>query len=62
VLGIHTWSDPRKVGPWRRDAWVWKAGQVIRCGDLGDSAGGEGRSPHDDEVAAMARLVRSQLA
>ena len=62
VLGIHTWSDPRKVGPWRKDAWVWKAGQVIRCGDLGDSAGGEGRSPHDDEVAAMARFVRSQLA
>lgn len=62
VLGIHTWSDPRKVGPWHRDAWVWKAGRVVRCGDLGESAGGEGRSPHDAEVAAMAQLVRSLLA
>lgn len=62
VLGIHTWSDPRKVGPWRKDAWVWKGGRVMRCGDLGESAGGDGRSPDDGEVAAMARLVCSQLA
>lgn len=62
VLSIHTWSDPRKVGPWRRDAWVWKGGRVMRSGDLGESVGGDGRSPDDGDVAAMARLVRSQLA
>ena len=28
VLSIHTWSDPRKVGPYAPDAWVWKAGQI----------------------------------
>jgi ADP-heptose:LPS heptosyltransferase len=28
TLGIHTWSDPRKVGPYCEEALVWKAGRV----------------------------------
>jgi heptosyltransferase I len=28
TLGIHTWSDPRKVGPYNPAAWVWKAGHI----------------------------------
>ncbi|MEZ5385726.1 MAG: glycosyltransferase family 9 protein [Prosthecobacter sp.] len=28
TLGIHTWSDPRKVGPYPRQAQVWKAGRI----------------------------------
>ncbi|WP_346334928.1 glycosyltransferase family 9 protein [Prosthecobacter sp. SYSU 5D2] len=28
VLGIHTWSDPRQVGPYNPNAWVWKAGRI----------------------------------
>jgi ADP-heptose:LPS heptosyltransferase len=30
TLGIHTWSDPRKVGPYNPRAWVWKAGRIAR--------------------------------
>ncbi|MES2508230.1 MAG: glycosyltransferase family 9 protein [Verrucomicrobiota bacterium] len=30
TLGIHTWSDPRQVGPYNPRAWVWKAGRVAR--------------------------------
>jgi heptosyltransferase-1 len=26
TVGIHTWSDPRRVGPHREQCWVWKAG------------------------------------
>ncbi len=29
TLGIHTWSDPAKVGPYSRTAQVWKAGQLL---------------------------------
>ncbi len=29
VLGLHTWSDPRKVGPWHPGTTVWKAGQLM---------------------------------
>lgn len=29
VLSLHTWSDPRKVGPWHLGTSVWKAGQLM---------------------------------
>lgn len=28
TLGIHTWSDPRKVGPYPPQVHVWKAGRI----------------------------------
>ncbi len=28
TLGLHTWSDPRKVGPYNPKALVWKAGRI----------------------------------
>ena len=34
LLSIHTWSDPRKVGPYFPDAWVWKDGRVGRMKDF----------------------------
>lgn len=34
TLGIHTWSDPRKVGPYPRKVHVWKAGRIARRGDF----------------------------
>ncbi len=30
LLSIHTWSDPEKVGPYRRDAWIWKDSRVFQ--------------------------------
>ena len=29
LVAIHTWSDPRRVGPYRGDAWVWKDGRLL---------------------------------
>ena len=34
MVAIHAWSDPRKVGPYRADAWVWKNGTLTRMRDL----------------------------
>jgi heptosyltransferase I len=34
TLGIHHWSDPRKVGPHPPSAWVWKAGRIAHRGDF----------------------------
>ena len=34
TLGIHTWSDPRKVGPYNPRSWVWKAGRIARRQDF----------------------------
>lgn len=30
LLGIHTWSDPRLVGPFRENAWIWQGGEICR--------------------------------
>lgn len=34
TLGIHTWSDPRKVGPYPQAVHVWKAGRIARRGEF----------------------------
>ncbi len=34
LLSLHTWSDPRKVGPWRKNAWVWKGEHLCQVKDL----------------------------
>ena len=36
TLAIHTWSNPRKVGPYNHRAWVWKAGRIAHCADHSD--------------------------
>ncbi len=28
TLSIHTWSDPRKVGPYAEDCWIWQGGEI----------------------------------
>ncbi len=34
VLSIHTWSDPMMVGPWRKEAFIWREDQIWRVEDL----------------------------
>jgi heptosyltransferase-1 len=34
LLSIHTWTDPRRVGPYNPDAWIWKHGKIIRVSEL----------------------------
>lgn len=34
LMGIHAWTDPRKVGPYPTAAWVWKAGRIAHRSDL----------------------------
>jgi heptosyltransferase I len=38
LLAIHTWSDPRQVGPCQPRAWVWKDGHVSRVADYPQGA------------------------
>lgn len=30
LLSIHTWSDPRRVGPLAENAWIWQGGEIRR--------------------------------
>ena len=56
LLSIHTWSDPREVGPYRPDAWVWQDRALFPMKDLGNSSA---RQPAAD-IAAVARFVAAQ--
>ena len=28
LVSIHTWTDPRRVGPYNAGAWVWRSGEL----------------------------------
>ena len=34
LISIHTWTDPARVGPWRKEAWFWRDGQLLKVGDI----------------------------
>ena len=59
VLALHGWTDPRRVGPHRREALVWKAGRVWRAGEYDGTPGD--RLPGADDVPTLAAAVRAAL-
>lgn len=68
LLGIHTWTDPRLVGPCRGDAWVWKGGVIRRVRELerGDRrlAGDRGSRTAaigDSDIDAIAAFVSEHI-
>ena len=54
LVSIHTWSDPAKVGPYHRDAWVWKNGSLAQVADLAH----QHAAP---DIAALAAFVKRML-
>ena len=60
LLGIHTWSDPCRVGPYRPGAHVWKGGEVFPALDPASSAAPD-LIPGPHEAEAMARWLRPRL-
>ncbi|MBV9492046.1 MAG: glycosyltransferase family 9 protein [Verrucomicrobia bacterium] len=63
LLSIHFWSNPRQVGPYRPDAWVWKQGACSRMRDLPDTRSDrrDDRRPDPEELAQFLheRLLRA---
>jgi ADP-heptose:LPS heptosyltransferase len=59
LVSIHTWSDPRRAGPYNPDAWVWKHDQLLRVGDL-ETANirRRGRRFRRKDVACVVELIR----
>ena len=57
LLSLHTWSDPRRVGPYRPDAWVWQHAVLRQVRDLTRSDLGIPAS----NLTAIAAWVASQL-
>ena len=56
LLSIHTWSDPRKVGPYAPGAWVWKGGEIQRVGEYVPGDGDPSAAQLDpEEIADLAK-------
>src|SRR5262249_23146955 len=59
VLSIHTWTDPRRIGPYNPDAWVWKHGQLVRVDELDTAKIRKyGRRFRRKDVASVVELIR----
>ena len=59
LLSIHTWTDPRRVGPYNPDAWIWKNGQLLRVSELQNAKlKRRGRNFHSKDVMAVKDLIR----
>lgn len=59
LLSIHTWSDPRLVGPFSESAWVWQGGKIRRQEFGGESL--PAQTPSDEDATRIASWVRGQL-
>ena len=58
-LSIHTWTDPRRVGPRNPNAWIWKHGQLLRVSELETARiRRRGRRFKSKDVAVVTQLIR----
>ncbi len=60
LLSIHTWSDPRLVGPYSENAWIWQGGEIRRQ-KLASEQIPKPRLPADGDIALIAQKVRDEM-
>lgn len=60
LLGIHTWSDPRKVGPYSSNAWVWKGGVFTRRTEVTPELAASTSAPGPQDLTAIAAWVQER--
>jgi len=58
LLSIHTWTNPRRVGPYNPDAWIWKHGRLLRMRELETTKlKRRGRQFKAKDIDAIVKLV-----
>jgi ADP-heptose:LPS heptosyltransferase len=60
LLSIHTWSDPRSVGPFSEKAWIWQGGEIRRQSLIATPLPEKPFTVHD--AAEAAKLAASALS
>jgi ADP-heptose:LPS heptosyltransferase len=58
LVAIHTWTDPRRVGPYNAAAWIWRSGELRQMRDF--PAGTKlpkGRAFRRADIATVTQLV-----
>ncbi len=61
TLGIHTWTDPRRVGPYNARAWVWKAGRIDHRQNFSPEECERETGVTAEDVREIGRFVRERL-
>ncbi len=62
TLGLHTWSDPCRVGPWNPRAWVWKAGRIAHRTEFSESERASRRIIEEPDARRIADFILGSLA
>ena len=58
LISIHTWTDPRRVGPYRPSAWIWRNGETRQMQDFAaDEKLPRGRRFRREDVSTIMNLV-----
>jgi ADP-heptose:LPS heptosyltransferase len=61
LLAIHTWSDPRMVGPYNPNAWIWKGGEIRRKSDITGEFATRLSALTDASIEAMTNLTWKEM-
>jgi heptosyltransferase-1 len=61
TLGLHTWTDPRKVGPYPKETWVWKGGRIAHRQDLSAVECARENAVSAADAGVVARWVRERM-
>lgn len=62
ALGIHTWSDPRKVGPYPQEVHVWKDGRIAKRSEFTAAECLREASVTDQDAKSIGTWVSAALA
>ncbi len=61
TLALHTWSDPRRVGPYNPRAWVWKAGHIAHRPDFTSAQAETSSDITPEEARRIGLWLQTQL-
>ena len=62
LLGIHNWTNPLLVGPYRPGAWVWKNGALLQMRDVTPENVTESRNFCDEDVEYVASFLKKKFS
>lgn len=62
LLVVHTWSDPRRVGPYNENSYIWQGGSIRRQSLHGSHRLPPSKTFHAPDAAEVADWLRQQLA
>jgi heptosyltransferase-1 len=62
LLALHTWSDPRRVGPYDPTAWIWKAARIVHRNEVDDRLAARATPLDDSALRQVAGFVNAQVS